>query len=336
MRLFGEMLSRRELLERVGDIRQVGGIIRTQRLEGVERGVEVVEVRTGAGFSFEVLPSRGLDLGAAKLFDRSLAWHSAARFSHPGLIDHRTPEHYHHGFGGGLLNTCGLRNVGQPNEDEGTIHDMHGRSSSTPAFEVCASGEWTGDEYVMTVRGTTREAALNADKLEKTRTIVARLGDARLEITDVVENIGSRPAALALLYHFNIGWPLLSSGASIEMNSLAQRPVLGSAADWSEVPAPDASYAASVIEHEIHPDENGWRRAAVAGGGLRLHVAWQAAKLPRFTQWRQYGSGDYVLGLEPGTVGVLGRAWERANGTLPFLAPGETRTFRLTVSVEAA
>jgi hypothetical protein len=31
------------------------------------------------------------------------------------------------------------------------------------------------------------------------------------------------------------------------------------------------------------------------------------------------------MGLEPGNCRVLGRAWERANGTLQFLEPGERR-----------
>ncbi len=330
--LYGQSLSRRELLERIGDIRQVGGVCRVQRTEGVERGLEVIEVRTGAGLDFDLLPSRGLDIGAALVFGRSLAWHSASGFPLPERVDVRTQEGFHRGFGGGLLTTCGLSNVGEPCEDEGIEYTQHGMAMVTPAFDVCASGEWQGDEYAMMVRGRTREAGLYADKLEKTRTVTTRLGEARLELEDVVENIGAAPCALMILYHVNVGWPLLAPGAAIEARSEAREVVLGNGRGWNEVAAPCADYETNVIEHRIAPDGDGMARVTLRSGAMRIELAYDAAALPRFTQWRQYGAGDYVLGLEPGNVGVRGRAWERANGSLPMLAPGETRTFRMNIS----
>lgn len=327
--------SKRELLEHVGDVRQVGGLRRVRAVEGVEEGLEIVQVSTGE-LEFEVLPSRGLDLGPARFRGRSLTWLSAAGFSHPGLSEEKGVLGWLRAFGGGLLTTCGLSNVGRPGVDQGVEYGQHGRASLTPAFEVAAWGEWQGEEYLLSVRGKTREAVLYGDRLEKTRTVRAWLGQNRLEVTDRVENLGAKPAALLLLYHVNLGWPLVQAGTEVRAPSTALEVIEGTAEGWNALSGPDAEWRSAVLEHRMQPDTDGWVRIGVLGGGMRLELAYEAASLPRFTQWRQLGSGDYVMGLEPGNVGVRGRAWERANRTLPFLEPGESREFRLQISVESA
>ncbi len=329
--LWSESLSKREFLKRVGNVTQVGGLRRVRLLEGVEDNLEVIELRTGAGFELDILAARGLDLGAARFNSQPISWLSSAGFAHPGLNENQ-PESFVRAFGGGLLTTCGLSNVGNPNLDEGVQHFQHGRASSTPAFEVAAWGDWVGDDYQMTVSGKTREAVLYGDKLEKTRTIRAKLGQAKVELEDVVENIGSKPTALMILYHLNFGWSLIAPGSKIHAPSASQTVKLGAGQNWDSFPEPDSNYAVSVIEHQMTPDPDGWVRLGINSTTMRLEIAYEKA-LNRFTQWQQFGAGDYVLGLEPGNVGVQGRASERAAGTLPMLEPGETRSFKLELSL---
>lgn len=331
--LWGHSYSKRELMAHIGDIHQVGGVRRLQGTEGVENGLEVIQVGTGE-LEFEVIPSRGLDIGAAYFRGRSLTWLAAAGFSHPGLSEEKQVIGWLRAFGGGLLTTCGLQNVGKPCVDEGIEYGQHGRASSTPASEVSAWGEWQGDEYAMTVQGKTREAVIYGDKLEKTRTLQAWLGQNRIEIVDLVENIGSKPTALTLLYHLNLGWPLVGAGTMVHAPSTAIEVIEGTAEGWEALSAPNPHWPSAVLEHRLQPDAEGWVRVRTLGDGMRLEIAYPASTLPRFTQWRQLGQGDYVMGLEPGNVGVCGRAWERQNGTLPMLEPGETREFRLRISVD--
>jgi hypothetical protein len=66
--------------------------------------------------------------------------------------------------------------------------------------------------------------------------------------------------------------------------------------------------------------------------GLEVEVAWGHAGLPRLHQWLHPASGVWVLGLEPANCSVLGRAADRADGRLPILGPGETRTTRVAIS----
>ncbi|WP_425148637.1 DUF4432 family protein [Deinococcus sp.] len=331
--LWGERLTAADLRARVGQVAQIGGLRRVRRMEGVEDGLDVIELRSGGGLELDLLASRGLDLGAAYFHSRPLSWLSAAGFSHPGLREW-LPDGFERAFGGGLMTTCGLSNVGAAGQVDGVVYAQHGRASATPAYDLSTSGEWVGDDHLLTVRGKTREAVLYGDCFEKTRTIRAALGQNRVQIEDVIVNVGARPAALLLLYHFNLGWPLVRPETRVQFPSTGQRVVFGEAGDWQGVLPPDPQYAARVTEHDLAPDADGWVRLSVQSPTTSFNLAYQG-HLPRFSQWQQFGSGDYVLGLEPGNVGVLGRAAEAAAGPLDFLQPGETRTIRLQVSVEA-
>src|SRR4030042_2749626 len=77
-KLFGKNYTKSELLERVGDISQIGGARQVRLAGGPHEGVEAVEFRTGSGFYFLAVPGRGLDITIAEHNGRSLAWRSAA------------------------------------------------------------------------------------------------------------------------------------------------------------------------------------------------------------------------------------------------------------------
>ena len=330
--LWGENLSRRELLDRVGDVSQVGGLRQWRVHGGVGEGATVIELDTGK-IRLQLLPSRGLDIGPAWYQGHSLAWISPAGFRHPSICEERGSIGWLRAFGGGLLTTCGLANVGEPCIDEGVEYGLHGRASLTPAFQISAWAEWVAEDYVMTVRGITREAALFGPKLEKRRTITAQLGQGHFRVIDEVQNIGSEPTPVMLLYHINLGWPLIGPSTRLEISSTKREAVKGTSEYWEKFPAPSKGFEESVVEHSLVPDARDWKRAQVISTSTSVEVAF-GPTLSRFTQWRMFGRGDYVLGLEPGNVGVRGRAAERAAGTLPILQPDESRQFELQLRVE--
>src|SRR5690349_12268545 len=112
-RLYGRSWSRSELLERVGDVSQLGGARLVTFVEGPEAGVQAAEVRTGSGLNFTVLPGRGMDIGFAEYLGAPLCWRSpvgevAAAFYEPSDYG------WLRGFGGGLMVTCGLTTAGWP------------------------------------------------------------------------------------------------------------------------------------------------------------------------------------------------------------------------------
>ena len=87
MMLYGRKWRRREIEARVGRIEQLGGLRRCRLAGGPEDSVEAVEVRTGAGLSYTVLPSRGLDISLCEFAGAPLSWQSPAGEPHPAYYD---------------------------------------------------------------------------------------------------------------------------------------------------------------------------------------------------------------------------------------------------------
>jgi hypothetical protein len=346
MRLYGKDVTRRELEARVGRIEQLGGVRRLECAEGLEKGLETVHVRTGAGLEYFVNPSRGLDISLCEFNGAPLSWQAPQGDVAPEFYSDRGADWLRTACGG-LLMTCGLRHVGPPIEDGGESLGVHGRVHHAPARQVAAQGAWEGDEYLMRVSGVLGEIRLFGEHLELRRTIESRLGVNSIRIRDAVENHGFEPSPLMLLYHFNFGFPLLAPGMAITFPS--QRVVPREAdlplAGYERWEAPQRGYAERVYYHEkLQVDGRGLACVSLtnaefpgtAPGGIRVELCWKPTQLPELVEWKMCGEGMHVLGIEPANCRVGGRAAERAAGRLKVIEPGERKTFELELTVEKA
>ncbi len=352
MRLYGRAWTRRELEARVGRLEQVGGARRFAWTEGPEAGTEMIQVRTGAGLTYYVSPSRGMDISLAEFGGVPLSWQSPNGEVHPAYYDARGVEWLRTAVGG-LLMTCGLAQVGSPSVDEGEELGQHGRVHHLPARHVSAQGEWLGDNYEMRLSGTVEEGRIFGEPLRLTRTIRSRLGENTIAISDVVENVGFAETPHMILYHFNFGFPLMVEETEVEFPSVEVvardegTPVEGHD-HWQE---PEVGYAERVYYHEgLHNEAATGRepdrasvtirnpRFPVAGGSgegpLSVRLTWETRNLPRLVQWKMPGAGVHVLGIEPANCYVEGRAAERERGTLVMLQPGESRSYNLSLEIE--
>src|SRR5215217_1092471 len=61
--LYVRQFTRDELVQRIGRLEQVAGVRLIEHGDGMERGVRLLEFRTGSGFSFDVLVDRAMDIG---------------------------------------------------------------------------------------------------------------------------------------------------------------------------------------------------------------------------------------------------------------------------------
>lgn len=349
MKLYNRTFTRRELEARVGRIEQVGGVRCMTLAEGPEDGVDLIQVRTGGGLAYHVLPSRGLDISLATLGDVPISWQSANGDVHPAYYDSQGLE-WLRTAAGGLLMTCGFTQAGAPNVDEGVALGLHGRAHHTPAAQVAAQGRWDGDEYVMTVSGTVEESIIFGDHIRLIREIRSTLGSNALEIFDHFENLGFQPAPLMLLYHFNFGFPLLMRESTFSFPSRHVEPresetPLKGYQGWQP---PDPDHAERVYLHtDLEADDAGWARASIhnphfpQGYGQRHHavtvtLSWDTSTLPQLVQWRMPGAGAHVLGIEPTNCNVRGRAASRNDGSLYMMEPGESRDFHLRLELDVA
>jgi hypothetical protein len=208
-------------------------------------------------------------------------------------------ERFSFGSPYGLLFTCGLGNVGVESEGQ----PKHGRYRTLAAQDVESMPRVAG--------GRVADGAL-----ELTREVT--VSDVAVRVSDVVRNTGDAEEAAPLLYHVNLLWDTVSSDA----DEVVPRDDDARAFEWFELgpPGPERVY-----EHV------GASHAAARFGALSILVR---SSLPRLWQWINPSLG--VLGLEPANCSVLGRAHDRAAGTLPFIGPGEERSSMVEIAVARA
>ncbi|MCD6510373.1 MAG: aldose 1-epimerase family protein [Thermoprotei archaeon] len=338
--LYGVEYSREELLKRIGSIEQVGGVKLLELVEGSERGVRAALVRTGE-LSFLVLMDRGMDIANAEYKGVPLGWISQTGIVGPAFFE---PEKFGwlRGFFGGLLTTCGLTYAGAPTVDEGEELGLHGRISYTPAKGVRAGGSWEGDDYVIFVEGEVREAKVFGPNMVLHRRIEAKLGERRIFIHDIVTNEGWETQPFMILYHFNIGFPIVDAGSRLVTTSIRYVPrdeeAWEGVEEFDVFQAPTEGFRERVYFHDMLPDKNGFVYAGLInerfrGEGIGVYLKYKKDTLHRFIEWKMNGEGTYVVGMEPANCLVMGRDKERAWGTLQFLKPQESREFHIEVGV---
>jgi len=201
----------------------------------------------------------------------------------------------------------------------------------------------------MTVRGKMRQATVFGENLQLTRTITSRLGEKRLFLHDVVENLGAQRTEHMMLYHINIGFPVVNDGARLLAPTVTAVPRDAEAIKgrdrFAHFQAPEAGFQEQVYFHEFALSNDGRVTTAIvdettassdgSAPGIGVYCTYSPAQLPRFIEWKMMGSGTYVVGMEPANCMVMGRPHDRAEGTLQFLEPGEKREYRLEIGVLA-
>ena len=204
------------LAARVGRMEQLASIRRLVADDGQGRGMRVIEVNNGSGLAFTLYPDRGMDLGQAFFKGTPLAWVTGNLEVAPAFYNGAGNE-WLRTWGGGLLTGCGLANVGGPCVTGGEAHGLHGRLSHIPAEEVNTSAGWDDDgRYTLSVSGRVRQSKAFAENLLLTRRLATAMGSSSLTLCDTVENRGFRESPCMLLYHINLGWPLVDEGAVLE------------------------------------------------------------------------------------------------------------------------
>jgi len=313
----------------LGSPEQVASAVCSVVAEGPAAGCRAIDLRVLGGIDLRVLPDRGLDLGAAWYRGVPLAWISSLG-ERPALeAAELTGDRWRTAFGGGLVTTCGLANVGAPSEG----HGLHGAYSHRPA---------RGVEVQRTAESLIVGGVVVDGDLELRRTITTSVGAGEVRVEDVVRNRGGEIVPAPILYHVNLGAPLWSVPARLRVGAGAQaapapRDHVAALhlADWDRALGVVPGAMERVYEHVVTPAPDGWAEAQVhhPAHRLTLTLRWDAETLPRLHQWVHPAPGMGVLGLEPANCSVLGRAADRAQGRLPLLAPGEERRTRVAIQV---
>ena len=336
-------LNKREMLECTGSMKQFCGIDRVQYCEGKSKGVEALFFRTGSGLNFTVLPDRGLDIYNAEYNGIPLAYLTPAGVVSPKYYD-KQGWSWIRTFGGGLLTTCGLLNVGPPCEFEGELQGAHGRISTTPAENVIIYQGWIRDKYFLTAQGTLREERLNKYNLKMERVFEVLAGEREIHVEDRITNEGYRSSPLMILYHINIGYPFLSEKSFLmtSLKSLLPRDpdTEDGKKEYNRFEKPRENYFEKCYFHIMNQTASGKAMAGIFNpefeDGIGVVVEWKVDELPRMTQWKMLGKGLYVNGLEPANCWCDSVANEVKRKGFRPIEPGERRDFKVKISVVAS
>ncbi len=302
-------------------------------LTGPER---VLRTRLMRGLELDIVESRGFDIGAASFAGVPIAWYSPVRDARALAVPRGLA--WVSRFNGGLVTTCGLRNIGPPKGDDG----QHGDFSHRPAQQV-SWRTWVGpDGSGVEATALVEDIALLGPSLTVRRTITSSApGDgssATVRLVDVVENVGTTPADLAILYHVNLGAPLVAPGTTVDVDAASWQirepnPLVPSP---GAIPEPTDALTEAVFEHHgLRADDDGWGQALVRNdsAGLAVRIRWSLSTLPRLYQWVLPTRGRWALGVEPANAALFGGDEAALRASADRLEPGETRTLALIIDV---
>jgi hypothetical protein len=298
----------------VGDLRQVAGVRRMVLADGCEMGMEVLAFSTGGGLDFWVTAGRMLDISLLFWRGAQIAWQSPAGMP-PVSVSAGSERRFEHGFGG-FLNTCGFDHIRQPANG----FPLHGSAPFTPARLTAYAEDWDAAEPVLYCEGEIVSWRYGGGGHRLHRRIEAPIGGREIRIRDRVCVIGSDPAPVLALYHFNLGYPIVCEGTTVRLGeSLITDPLMPP-------------------ENEARPSElfrasGEWANCRVASPAkVAVEFRWRTDTLPWLQLWRDLRPGCGVLSVEPCS---LGRNGDGTNAACLPLEAGSSQSFAIDAIVGA-
>jgi len=299
---------------------------------GQSEGVHVVEICNGP-LTLSVLPTRGMGIWKGRFRDLPLEWKSPVpRPVHPAYVDlgDRNGLGWLNGFNE-LMCRCGLAFNGPPGNDNGAAITLHGRIANLPAHYVDVSVNTDGDG-MLELKGVVDETTMFGPCFRLTSTLRMKAGAPRAYFIDEITNLGGTPAELSLLYHINIGRPFLDEGAEnvIAYRTAAPRDARAAEgiAKQQRYDGPTTGFAEQAYFYQPVAGSCGWSTALLRNrartAGFAVH--YQTLQLPYLTVWKNTQSEreGYVTGIEPSVNLPNFRSYERQQGRLPKIEPGQT------------
>jgi len=328
-----------------GDPDAQGGVRLVELTEGAGRGIRLLEFHTTAGLRFDVLVDRGMDIGRVEYRNQNVSWNSATGYRHPAYWNAAEENGISLMRGmSGLLVTGGLDHIFSASEADGRRfgyparnqlhHPLHGRISNTPAHHV----NYGRDGAIIWAEAAMRQVAEFGENLELRRRIEIDQDGSEIRLTDLVTNRGFTPTAHYMLYHTNLGWPLLSEDARFSADIL-DYPWMTSNMQASDAlttfPPPQDDFVEQCAQVQLKPDDAGWMHVGLDNPPARrgFSLAWDSTTLPSLVQWINARSGSYAVALEPCSHGT--KEMREGSGLPHDLAPGDSRRYQLVFAFNA-
>ena len=271
---------------RISNFQQVASIRRYTLSEGREKGLDVLDCDNGK-IRFLLNVSKACDIMQLYHEGQNISFIAKNGFTKRETLFLRR-------FEGGMLYTCGLDSVGGR---EG--YELHGTLHNIPAEIIRAECNENG----ITVEAIIRDTVLFGKNLVMKRKIFTEIGGDSVTLEDTLINEGYKAEEYCLLYHINVGYPMLDDGAKVIANVESYTPRTAWAkqneATMYEINAStpnqeETCYFLNLKKPEI--------TLVNEKNGKEFTVSYSGDTLTHFVEWKSMASGDYALGLEPCTT----------------------------------
>ncbi|MDR1268280.1 MAG: aldose 1-epimerase family protein [Planctomycetaceae bacterium] len=337
--VFQEFFEFSELLKQHNENYKVPIHISKHRLHGgISDNVDVVNLNNGR-ISLEILPTRGMGIWKAQCGDVELKWDSPVLGPvHPSWVPIHDPNGlgWLEGFDEWLVR-CGLESNGSPEFDtNGTLrYPLHGRIANLPAHHLSLSvNRETGE---ITLAGKIIESKLFFKKLELQSSLTTYAGSTKFVVRDTVTNLSAEPSEFELLYHINTGQPFALPGSRVVVPFERMAPRTETAvqnlSEWDKLGNETPGSEEVVFFFEPGADQNGYCKTLLINSheNRGLVLGFNRNSFPYFSFWksRLANTDGYVCGLEPSVNFPNNRSFEKEQGRVVALKPGESRTFEL-------
>lgn len=298
---------------KVSDFGQIASLHRYTLTEGRGKGLDVIDCNNGK-LRFLLNTNKACDI--MQLYHKG---QNVSFISKNGFTQRNAP--FSKRFEGGMLYTCGLDSVGDRKgyELHGTLHNLPAEIIRT----VC-------DENGIVVKAVIRDTSLFGKNLVLKRKIFSGIGTEFISLEDTLINEGFNDEKYCLLYHINIGYPMLDEGAKIIADVKKCSPRTSWAKENKDSvyditsPVPNQEETCYFLELNTPKITLSNKKT-----GKELTVSYSGDTLPRFVEWKSMSSGDYALGFEPCTTEL------DDNFVYKTIKPCEKTEFNINISVKS-
>lgn len=317
------------MIEYLGNPLQTRGAEQYILQDGKGNGMRFLYIRNGLGLETWISIDRAGDVSRLSFKGDNMGYFAPCGYVFPTYYDH-IGVGFLKSFTAGFFTTCGLTAVGSPCVDEGEELPLHGTVSHIPACITAI--EETEENLVVKLKIV--DAQLFGRKLVMNRVYTFSYLENTFGVKDTVTNLADEDSPYMILYHCNMGYPLLNQNSEVVVphskitarNERAEKNI-----DVAlKMEYPQSGYEECCYYFDVN-DKDNIANVGIFGNdiGKGVVISYDKKQLPCFTEWKMMGKTDYVLGLEPGNCTPDGRDVLRKDGKLEFLTPSQSRTTEL-------
>jgi len=302
---------------------------------GPGSGGRYLSVRCLSGMRLRVALDRGFDIDELEFAGQQLGWHGPSGHVAPAVTtaDQEAGTGLLRAFSGFMV-TCGYDYFGGGRTGSASHfgyalrelqhYPLHGRATFLRSNLLEARIDWThSNGPVVRLVADMRQAGLFGENLCCTRNITIPVGDGQILIEDGVRNEGMTKAPHMILYHLNLGYPLIGNGTVIE----------GLPAD-DAMPSklPDLTQPQSEAFRFLPRSDCATAIKVIGAGGYSLSIEPLSSSFRYIGQWWNHYDGMECIGIEPASSlmpGLDGGEWTPEH----WLEPGDAEHYRLRLSI---